>query len=199
MNAPTTALRSADLTPSGWFPQARSPLLRTPRPDTPCCGPANGPTPWPTPDSSHPSCSPAGSSIRFFPPDLHLHAILLSRLGYSREESQAHLRPSPTRQNRTDRRHLTDRRIPRRPPTGGRPHRRHGILRYSGLITITATMFEELDAHVAALEQDAIQANCKSTPRRAASRRPHRRNPTPLPLILKITTIADLNSHDTRR
>lgn len=32
----------------------------------------------------------------------------------------------------------------------------HGILRYTGLITITATTIEDLDAHVAALEQAAI-------------------------------------------
>ena len=38
----------------------------------------------------------------------------------------------------------------------------HGILRYTGLITITATTIEDLDAHVAALEQAAIQANCET-------------------------------------
>lgn len=38
----------------------------------------------------------------------------------------------------------------------------HGILRYTGLITVTATTIEDLDAHVAALEQAAIQANCET-------------------------------------
>lgn len=38
----------------------------------------------------------------------------------------------------------------------------HGILRYTGLITITATTIEDLDAHVAALKQAAIQANCET-------------------------------------
>lgn len=38
----------------------------------------------------------------------------------------------------------------------------HGILRYTGLITITATTIEDLDAHIAALEQAAIQANCET-------------------------------------
>lgn len=38
----------------------------------------------------------------------------------------------------------------------------HGILRYTGLITITATTIEDLNAHVAALEQAAIQANCET-------------------------------------
>lgn len=38
----------------------------------------------------------------------------------------------------------------------------HGILRYTGLITITATTIEDLDTHVAALEQAAIQANCET-------------------------------------
>ena len=37
-----------------------------------------------------------------------------------------------------------------------------GILRYTGLITITATTIEDLDAHDAALEQAAIQANCET-------------------------------------
>lgn len=37
-----------------------------------------------------------------------------------------------------------------------------GILRYTGLITITAETTEDLDAHVAALEQAAIQANCET-------------------------------------
>lgn len=40
----------------------------------------------------------------------------------------------------------------------------HGILRYTGLITITATTIEDLDAHVAALEQAAIQDNCETQP-----------------------------------
>lgn len=38
----------------------------------------------------------------------------------------------------------------------------HGILRYTGLITVTATTIEGLDAHVAVLEQAAIQANCET-------------------------------------
>ena len=37
-----------------------------------------------------------------------------------------------------------------------------GILRYTGLITITTTTVEDLDGHVAALEQAAIQANCET-------------------------------------
>lgn len=38
----------------------------------------------------------------------------------------------------------------------------HGILRYTGLITITAETIEDLDAYVAALEQAAIQANSET-------------------------------------
>lgn len=38
----------------------------------------------------------------------------------------------------------------------------HGILHDTGLITIAATTIEDLDAHVAALEQAAIQANCET-------------------------------------
>ena len=37
----------------------------------------------------------------------------------------------------------------------------HGILRYTGLIAISAPTIEELDAHVAAIEQAAIQASCE--------------------------------------
>ncbi|KJL36421.1 SCO6880 family protein [Tessaracoccus sp. Y36] len=38
----------------------------------------------------------------------------------------------------------------------------HGILRYTGLITITAPTVNELDAAVAAIEQAAIQASCET-------------------------------------
>ena len=38
----------------------------------------------------------------------------------------------------------------------------HGILRYTGLIAISAPTIEELDAHVAAIEQAAIQASCET-------------------------------------
>lgn len=38
----------------------------------------------------------------------------------------------------------------------------HGILRYTGLITITAPTINELDAAVAAIEQAAIQASCET-------------------------------------
>lgn len=38
----------------------------------------------------------------------------------------------------------------------------HGILRYTGLITITAPTVGELDAAVAAIEQAAIQASCET-------------------------------------
>ena len=38
----------------------------------------------------------------------------------------------------------------------------HGILRYTGLIAISAPTVEELDAAVAAIEQAAIQASCET-------------------------------------
>ncbi|MFX4288271.1 SCO6880 family protein [Zafaria sp. Z1313] len=38
----------------------------------------------------------------------------------------------------------------------------HGILRYTGLVTITAPTINELDAAVAAIEQAAIQASCET-------------------------------------
>ena len=68
-------------------------------------------------------------------PDLHRHptirlphldpnALRPSRPRHPQEEGRTHLRPSPTRQDRTDRGRLPDRRIPRRPPTRSRPHRR---------------------------------------------------------------------------
>ena len=38
----------------------------------------------------------------------------------------------------------------------------NGILRYTGLVTITTETIEDLDGHVAALEQAAIQANCET-------------------------------------
>ena len=38
----------------------------------------------------------------------------------------------------------------------------HGILRYTGLVTITAPTVNELDAAVAAIEQAAIQASCET-------------------------------------
>ncbi|MGE9809590.1 SCO6880 family protein [Janibacter sp. G1551] len=38
----------------------------------------------------------------------------------------------------------------------------HGILRYTGLVTITAPTVHELDAAVAAIEQAAIQASCET-------------------------------------
>lgn len=36
------------------------------------------------------------------------------------------------------------------------------MLRYTGLIAVTAPTIEDLDAHFAALEQAAIQANCET-------------------------------------
>ncbi|WP_407826311.1 SCO6880 family protein [Schaalia hyovaginalis] len=90
------------------------------------------------------------------------HAPRPSRPRHPQEESRTHLRPSPTRQNRTNRRRLPDRRILRYPPTEADLTAGHGIPRYTGLITITATTIEDLDAHVAALEQAAIQANCET-------------------------------------
>jgi hypothetical protein len=38
----------------------------------------------------------------------------------------------------------------------------HGILRYTGLIAVSAPTVEELDAAVAAIEQAAIQASCET-------------------------------------
>ena len=38
----------------------------------------------------------------------------------------------------------------------------HGILRYTGLIAVSAPTVEELDAGVAAIEQAAIQASCET-------------------------------------
>ncbi|MEI3846587.1 SCO6880 family protein [Microbacterium sp. CCNWLW44] len=38
----------------------------------------------------------------------------------------------------------------------------HGVLRYTGLIAVSAATIEELDAGVAAIEQAAIQASCES-------------------------------------
>ena len=38
----------------------------------------------------------------------------------------------------------------------------HGVLRYTGLISVTAPTVEELDANVAAIEQAAIQASCET-------------------------------------
>ena len=38
----------------------------------------------------------------------------------------------------------------------------HGILRYTGLIAVSAPTIEELDAAVAAIEQAAIQASCET-------------------------------------
>ncbi|WP_321780832.1 SCO6880 family protein [Schaalia cardiffensis] len=38
----------------------------------------------------------------------------------------------------------------------------HGILRYTGLVTIIVETIEDLDVHVAALEQAAIQPNCET-------------------------------------
>ncbi|MBX4421192.1 PrgI family protein, partial [Mycobacterium tuberculosis] len=38
----------------------------------------------------------------------------------------------------------------------------HGILRYTGLIAVSAPTGEELDAAVAAIEQAAIQASCET-------------------------------------
>lgn len=40
----------------------------------------------------------------------------------------------------------------------------HGILRYTGLIAVSAPTVEELDAAVAAIEQAAIQASCETRP-----------------------------------
>lgn len=38
----------------------------------------------------------------------------------------------------------------------------HGLLRYTGLVSVTATNPDELDAAVAAVEQAAIQASCET-------------------------------------
>ncbi|MFC2690581.1 MAG: SCO6880 family protein, partial [Propionibacterium freudenreichii] len=38
----------------------------------------------------------------------------------------------------------------------------HGILRYTGLISVSATTTDDLDAAVAAIEQAAIQASCET-------------------------------------
>ena len=38
----------------------------------------------------------------------------------------------------------------------------HGVLRYTGLVSVSATTAEELDATVAAIEQAAIQASCET-------------------------------------
>ncbi|GAB3764832.1 SCO6880 family protein [Microlunatus parietis] len=38
----------------------------------------------------------------------------------------------------------------------------HGVLRYTGLISVSASTVEELDAAVAAIEQTAIQASCET-------------------------------------
>lgn len=38
----------------------------------------------------------------------------------------------------------------------------HGVLRYTGLIAVTAPTVEELDTAVAAIEQAAIQASCET-------------------------------------
>lgn len=38
----------------------------------------------------------------------------------------------------------------------------HGVLRYTGLISVSAATIEELDAGVAAIEQAAIQASCET-------------------------------------
>ena len=38
----------------------------------------------------------------------------------------------------------------------------HGVLRYTGLISVSASSAEELDAAVAAIEQEAIQASCET-------------------------------------
>ncbi len=38
----------------------------------------------------------------------------------------------------------------------------HGILRYTGLISVSARTADELDAAVAAIEQAAIQASCET-------------------------------------
>lgn len=85
-----------------------------------------------------------------------------SRPRHPQEESRTHLRPSPTRQNRTDRRRRPDRRLHDVLQQEADLTASHGILRYTGLITITAETIEDLDAHVAALEQAAIQANCET-------------------------------------
>lgn len=38
----------------------------------------------------------------------------------------------------------------------------HGVLRYTGLIAVTASTVDELDAAVAAIEQAVIQASCET-------------------------------------
>ena len=38
----------------------------------------------------------------------------------------------------------------------------HGVLRYTGLISVSAPTVEELDAHTSAIEQAAIQGSCET-------------------------------------
>lgn len=38
----------------------------------------------------------------------------------------------------------------------------HGVLRYTGLISVSAASVDELDAAVAAIEQAAIQVSCET-------------------------------------
>lgn len=38
----------------------------------------------------------------------------------------------------------------------------HGVLRYTGLFSVSAASVDELDAAVAAIEQAAIQASCET-------------------------------------
>ena len=38
----------------------------------------------------------------------------------------------------------------------------HGVLRYTGLISVSAPTVDELDAAVAAIEQAAVQASCET-------------------------------------
>ena len=38
----------------------------------------------------------------------------------------------------------------------------HGVLRYSGLISVSADTLDDLDAAVSAIEQSAIQASCET-------------------------------------
>lgn len=66
----------------------------------------------------------------------------------------------------------------------GKVGERHGILRYTGLITVTATTIEDLVAHVAALEQAAIQANCE-TRDSSPDNKPKPSPPQPYPSVGK--------------
>ena len=60
----------------------------------------------------------------------------------------------------------------------------HGVLRYTGLITITAPTIGELDGAVAAIEQAAIQASCET--RRLLGQQAQAFTAAALPLCRKV-------------